>query len=257
MRLLEQFVHGKPELALGELSAGSGLPRATAHRFLVTLRDLGFVQYDAQTQRYRLGFKLLELGYLVKDQIELRSVAKPHMERLRDMTGDTVHLQIVDGDEGVYVEKVEAREGFRMWTRVGMRRPLHAGCSMKVLLAYLPPDRTARILAQPLERYTDLTVTDPAVLVRELEDIRKQGYAVSFGESHPHVTGIAAPIWDSSQEVVASISLLGPSDRFPRERIERLIPEVVKSAGDISSELGFPRPPVPSVFGGPRAGGSA
>lgn len=241
VRLLDQFTREAPELSLRELAAGSKLPRATAHRFLVTLREVGFVQYDPRTQLYRLGYKLLELGTRVKEHIDLRGVARSYMERLRDVTGDTVQLQVVDGDEGVYIEKIEAREGFRMWTHVGMRRPLHAGCSMKAILAYLPHHQVERILTQSLERYTDLTVTDAASLRLQLEDIRRVGYAVSYGESRAEVTGIAAPIRDVSREVVASISLLGPSNRFPKDRIEQLIPLVVETASDISEELGFPK----------------
>lgn len=240
-RLLDQFTSDTPRLTLRELSSRSGLPRATTYRLLVTLQQVGFVQYDPQTQLYRLGYKLLALGALAQEQIELRNVARRHMEWLRDATGDTVQLQIVDGDEGVYIEKVEAREGFRMWTHVGMRRPLHAGCSMKVILAHLPDAQRERILAGTLERFTDLTITDAAELRKQLEDIRQAGYAVSYGESRSGVTGIAAPIRDASRHVIGSMSLLGPAGRFSPERIQQLIPHVLEAAVRISEDLGYPR----------------
>lgn len=226
-------------MTLGALAEATALPRATTHRLLSALRTLGYLQYDPGTREYRLGYKLLERGYLVSEQIDLRPVARPHMEQLRDLTRETVSLQIVDGDAGVYVEKLEPLEGFRLWTRVGMRRPLYAGCSMKVLLAHLPPDRVEQILRRGLQRLTPLTIVDPEALRRDLAAIRSQGYSVTFGESHEGVHGVAAPIRDHAGRVVASLSVLGPAARIPRSRIPELIPQVVHAAQSISRDLGY------------------
>ncbi|HXF81558.1 MAG TPA: IclR family transcriptional regulator [bacterium] len=245
LRLLDAFSSERPTLDLGDLVRATGLPRATAHRLLSALRTLGYVQYDPATRHYRLGYKLLERGYLVSEQIELRRVARPHMERLRDLTRETVSLQVVDGDAGVYVEKLEPLEGFRLWTRVGMRRPLYAGCSMKVLLAHLPPERIEQIVRRGLPRLTPLTIVDPDALRRDLAAIRAQGYSVTFGESHQGVHGVAAPIRDHTGGVVASLSVLGPAARIPRSRVPALVPQVVAAARDISRDLGYVGPAAP------------
>lgn len=245
LRLLDAFSSERPTLDLGDLVRATGLPRATAHRLLSALRTLGYVQYDSTTRHYRLGYKLLERGYLVSEQIELRPIARPHMERLRDLTRETVSLQIVDGDTGVYVEKLEPLEGFRLWTRVGMRRPLYAGCSMKVLLAHLPPERIEQVIQRGLIRLTPLTIVDPDALRRDLAAIRAQGYSVTFGESHEGVHGVAAPIRDHTGQVVASLSVLGPAARIPRSRVPALVAQVVAAARDISRDLGHIGIPAP------------
>ncbi len=239
LRLLDLFSLEHPALTLAQLTEASGLPRATTHRLLSTLRDLGYLQYDPTARVFRLGYKLLERGFLVSEQIELRPVARPHMERLRDQTGETVSLQVVDGDEGIYVEKLEPLAGFRLWTRVGMRRPLHAGCSMKVLLAHLPSDRIERVIRRGLTALTPLTLTDAGRLKRDLLSIRTKGYSVTFGESHPGVHGVAAPVRDHTGGVVASISILGPAARIPRERIPDLVARVTRAAREISRDLGY------------------
>ncbi|MDR7481331.1 MAG: IclR family transcriptional regulator [Armatimonadota bacterium] len=242
LRLLDAFSLERPGLTLADLTAASGLPRATVHRLLSALRGLGYVHYDPPTRQFRLGYKLLERGYLVSEQIDLRPVARPHLERLRDETGETVSLQVVDGYEGVYVEKLEPLAGFRLWTRVGMRRPLHAGCSMKVLLAHLPPEQIDEVLQQGLARLTRLTITDPEALRRDLATIRAQGYSVTFGESHDGVHGVAAPIRDHTGRVVASVSVLAPAARIPRSRIPELVEKVTEAARRISRDLGYAGP---------------
>lgn len=251
--LLDAFSLERPGLTLAELTAASGLPRATVHRLLSALRALGYVHYDPPTRQFRLGYKLLERGYLVAEQIDLRPVARPHLERLRDDTGETVSLQVVDGDEGVYVDKLEPLAGFRLWTRVGMRRPLHAGCSMKVLLAHLPPQRIEAILQRGLPRLTRLTITNPDALRRDLATIRAQGYSVTFGESHDGVHGVAAPIRDHTGRVVASVSVLAPAVRIPRSRIPELIEKVTETARRISRDLGYAGPAAPAADPGRKA----
>jgi DNA-binding IclR family transcriptional regulator len=238
LRLLDLFSLEHPVRTLPQLTDDSGFPRATTHRLLSVLRALGYLHYDPATRGYRLGYRLLERGYLVSEQIELRPVARPHMERLRDDTGETVSLQIVDGDEGLYVEKLEPLVGFRLWTRVGMRRPLHAGCSMKVLLAHLPPDHVDRIIRRGLTALTPMTITDGEKLKRDLATIRARGYSVTFGESHAGVHGVAAPVRDHTGRVVASLSVLGPAARIPRERIPELVIKVTRAAGEVSRDLG-------------------
>jgi DNA-binding IclR family transcriptional regulator len=244
LQLLDAFTPERPVLDLAQLTAASGLPRATAHRLLSTMRDLGYLQYDSATRRFRLGYKLLERGQLVSEQIELRPVARPHMERLRDETRETVSLQVVDGDEGLYVEKLEPLEGFRLWTRVGMRRPLHAGCSMKTLLAHLPSERIEQVIARGLPRLTAQTVTDPERLRRELAAVRAKGYSVTFGESHEGVHGVAAPVRDHTGRVVASLSVLGPAIRIPRDRLPQIIAQTTRAAEAISRDLGYAVHPV-------------
>jgi IclR family transcriptional regulator, KDG regulon repressor len=225
---------------LAEISRTAKLPRATVHRLLSTLAGLSYLRYDSVDRSFRLGFRLLELAHRAESQSELIRVARPWLDGLRDATDETAQLMIVDGDQGVYVDKAEPHRGFRFWTRIGMRRPLHAGASMRVLLAYLPEEHLATVLDNgPLRAFSHTTITDPKLLRAECKKIRLRGYCVSFEESHEGAAGVGAPIRDSSGRVIAGISVVGPRSRFTKRRLSLLIMETLKAATGVSQHLGF------------------
>jgi len=239
-----------------DLCRATRLARATVYRLLGTLVDFSYVRYDPVDRTYRLGFKLLELGHRAEAQSELVRVARPWLERLRDATDETAQLMIVDGYEGMYIDKAEPQRGFRFWTRVGMRRPLHAGASMRVLLAHLPEDRVAEILdRKPLPAFTRSTMTDPKKLRVDSQKIRLRGYCVSFEESHEGAAGVGAPIRDGTGKVVAGISVVGPLSRFTKARLPLLIAETCRAARGVSRDLGWRGVPLARPAAGRLPGG--
>ncbi|MDR5694144.1 MAG: IclR family transcriptional regulator [Armatimonadota bacterium] len=237
LRLLDFMrMNGGPGLGVSELSRALGLSKAVVFRLLRTLEQYGYVVQEAD-RRYRLGTKPLELASVVLRQFEVRQVAWPMMLALAERTGESVVLTVPGPDGVICVDTVDSPQQLRVSFRVGRITPWHAGAAGKLHLAFLPKEKIQKILSQGLPRYTERTITDPALLLQELEQIRKQGYAFTIGELDPGVAAITAPIFDARQNVVAAISIGGPASRFTDERLPTLIREVRWAAQEISLRL--------------------
>lgn len=245
LQLLDLFTADQHEYSLSDIHRKTNMSKPTVYRLLSSLEHCGFlkkVRYSEQDIRYQLGLKLLELGNIVSERLELRKVALPHMERLRDEINEIVHLTIVDGDEATYIEKVESSQAIRLYTRVGKSSPLYVGSGPKLLFAYMAGKDRAKILKNlELKPFTKNTIADPVRLQEELETIRKQGFAISYGEQDEDTIGISYPIRDYTEAVVAALTVSGPSNRFEQDR-ENYIKELLKkTANNISHDLGYTR----------------
>ncbi|KPL84672.1 hypothetical protein SE15_06430 [Thermanaerothrix daxensis] len=226
---------------LQEISEAIGLSPSTTFRLLATLGCYRLVQKDA-LNRYSLGLTCLELARAYYESNDLRKVALPELEALRDEVKETVHLAVLEGMEVVYLEKLPGLHAIGlMGSRVGGRAPSHCTGLGKVLLAYCKPEEVkAFFLKNPPRAYTERTITDLSVLERELEEIRRVGYALDRGEHEGEVRCVAAPIFDMRGEVVAALSISGPAGRMePLETNWTLIEKACKTARTISEKLGF------------------
>jgi IclR family KDG regulon transcriptional repressor len=235
----------KPQgVSLRELSAEVALPKGTTHRLLSSLAYFGYVRQDLATRDYLLGFRLVELGNRLLNQLDLRTEAKPLLVELGRSVKETVHLVILDQNEVLYIDKVESDEnpgGLRMASRIGSRTQAHSCAVGKVLLADLSEDQLDEyIKKQGLPRLTERTLTDPAQLKEHLKAIRKRGYAVDDEENERGIRCVAAPIRNGSGRVTAATSISGPAIRITRERIrDTLQREIMETAARISKGLGF------------------
>ncbi len=233
-----RFTEERPEWGVGELADVSGLDRPAVSRILAALRRHGFLVQDPTTRRYRLGLALVKLGRVALGCFDLRRVALPLMRELARSTGESVFLTIVTGVEALCLEKVEGPQPVRVSFEVGRHMALHAGASAKLLLAYLPPEQVEQVVAsRGLPRFTDRTPTHPDRLLGELEAIRAQGYAFSDGELDEGVAAAAVPVIDGHGDVVASLSIAGPSERVRRQPLTRLLAELDRAARQISEGL--------------------
>ena len=174
-RLIELLSHNPDGMPLMELSCTSGLHKSTVHRLLASLSQLGYVKKDESSGRYRLTLKLFELSGRVVDSIDVLGLAKAPLEQLRNATQEAVHLVIREGIEIVYIHKVESRSGsIRMFSRLGMRRPLYCTAVGKSILATMPDDEVTQIWNRSdIHAYTEHTITDLSRLFRELDQIRQ------------------------------------------------------------------------------------
>ncbi len=239
LKLLALFTEGVGSLSLDEISTMSGLPVATAFRMLNALVASGMIDVvDAGRGRktYKLGLKLLALGQLVADHLEIRSVALPHMTDLRDEVQEAVHLVVRDRQEAVYVEKVETTHPVRLYTKVGRRAPLYAGACARALVAFLPEDEMALALdGIELVRFTGTTITERSALEKRLADERAQGYTESQGEIYEGTWAIAMPVRDHSGQVVAAVSIAGPggsrADEVKLDALARCVDEISRDLG--------------------------
>lgn len=241
-RLLCAFTLAEPELGLSELARRLGLGKSRVHRLLATLVSEHLIEQNPLTGKYRLSIKLYELGAIVSTHLDLREAVAEHIDELRDRTGETVHVAILDGDEVVYVERRESPNTLRLSTHIGHRDHAHSTSTGKVLLAHLPERELGRMLARTdLVARTPHTITDPGRLRTELEGVRRRGWAENVNESDLGVASIAAPVRDASGQVVAAISVAGPHPRFTPEATRRITQEVIATAERISARLGHHR----------------
>jgi IclR family KDG regulon transcriptional repressor len=240
VRILTALGQEDGGLALKDLAAQADLPKATALRLLRTLGANGLVKQDRATSHYHLGPAVLTLAFSLLNGMELRQAALPHMRDLRDATGETVILAILDDEDLVQVERVESQQTLRTSTSIGKRVPAHCSSLGKALLAYSDPSVVDRILGTTvLTRYTSTTVTDPQQVRSELAQVRRSGVAYGDREYHEHIRGVSAPVFDASGVAVAAICVSGPTQRMPLSRMKALEQPVKQAAETISGELGW------------------
>ncbi|MBL8153699.1 MAG: IclR family transcriptional regulator [Anaerolineae bacterium] len=256
--ILSVLSDGKPR-TLMELSEAVELNSSTTFRLLSSLASHSYVERDEQTGKYALGLACLELARAYQMNHYLRRAALPELEALRDETGETIHLAVLDRMDVVYLEKLHGLHAIGlMSSQVGARLLAYCTGLGKVLLAYIDPERIRSHHEQAgFIRFTDTTITDVEVLLAELAAIREQGYALDRGEHEPDVRCIAAPIQDAQGKVIAALSIAGPASRMePIENNPARIDRILQSAQDISSRLGY-RPTPDSRSKQPRTNSHA
>ncbi|OQP04256.1 IclR family transcriptional regulator [Geobacillus sp. 46C-IIa] len=231
--ILYCFTLEEQELSLTEIANKISLAKSTTTRLLATLEQNRLVIKNPETLKYRLGQGLYYLGHIAGKSIEVREIAKPVMERLRDETRETVNLYVLEQGARVCIEQYEGLQSLRHMVKIGERLPLWAGAGGKVLLAYQSPSFQERILAQvpTEERRTRLTA--------ELEMIRQRGSASSIDEREVGSAAVAAPIFNIHGEVNACLSISGPTHRFTPETIRWFESLVKEGAQTISEKLGY------------------
>jgi IclR family KDG regulon transcriptional repressor len=242
LRLLQLFTQSERGLTAMQVARHSGLPVSTVHRFLVNLESSGFLNCTAEGT-YHLGIACFSIGQAALGQLDIRRLSLPHLRELNQHTRETIHLTVRHGLTAVYVEKLDSPEHLRIHSRIGVSVPLYCTAVGKVLLAYMPADEQQTVLGQiELKRLTPNTAGSLQELQTELQRVRKNGYACDLEEHEPHIRCIAAPIWDHSGSVQASLSLTAPVVRMPVNRLRQLAPMIQEAGLRISRELGYQPP---------------
>ena len=227
----------QPTLGVTEIANSLDISKAVVHRILTSLRDRDLVSLDSEARRYSLGPAVLRLADAYRDRIDLRLLAQDTMRKLSAQTDETATMSIRSGDSRIYVDKVTPDREVRMTVQLGRPYPLHAGASSKAFLAFLPDEEREDYLNRAqLDPLTDATITDLAVLRRELEQIRQQGFAVSMGERQADAASVAAPVFDADGPV-AVISVSGPIQRF-RDSVAEAAVAVTEATRELSVRLG-------------------
>jgi len=240
IQVLNSFKLKEKELGVTELSKKLNLHKSTIHRILVTLEDEGFVVKNQFSQKYHLSIKLFELGYIVQNQVEIRSVALPIMKELAKKTEESVDLNIISDGKRVSIEKIESTQDIRHIIQLGKSLPLYCGGSGKVLLAFLSDEEIDKFITQEkLEKLGPNTITDPIKLKEHLKQIRENGHAISFEERVKGSVSIGAPILDYSGKVIASLSVSGPISRFTKKKISLYVPLIKEAVDRVSSLIGY------------------
>lgn len=239
LRVVFLFRH-HPVLSADQIRAELSLSRSTAYRYVRSLVQAGLLEPANGLHRYRLGVRLLELGELVSQRLDLRSGARPFMQELTRKCGETVVLTVRRGHVGVCLDRVESHRLLRLTLDPGTTQPLYCGAPTKILMAYLVPKDQEEIIRRGLKRYTPNTITDPRKLRRRLAEIAQQGWTYSNQEFDLGAGAVAAPVRDYTGEVVAGLSIVGPAERLRGKMVKELIPLVVEYSKRISQALGWP-----------------
>ncbi|MQA13333.1 MAG: helix-turn-helix domain-containing protein [Pseudonocardiaceae bacterium] len=242
-RVLKEFSGVDRELGVTELSRRLGLGKSTVHRLLATLASERLLERGGTAGGYRLGLAIYELGAAVSTHVDLHEAALPALAALRQRTGETVHVAVLDGMEVVYVERLDSPHLLRIFSRVGHRLPAPATSTGKVLLAALPPDVLQARLAhwQPV-RLTSHTITDADVLRTELAAVAARGWAENVEEGEFGVASVGAPVRGADGTVIAAVSVAGPIARLKRTSLRRFSGAVLEAADVISRRLGYRAP---------------
>lgn len=225
-------------LSLNEMVQLSGIPKTSIHRMIGSLEDIGFLHKDGEG-KYSLGLLFLQFGQLVAERLDIRQVARPIMQTLRDESEDAVNLVVKDRSECIYIEKLESIHPVRLYTKIGRRAPLYAGACSRIILSFLPEQEREQYLNEiKLEPIGVGTITDKQKLRQILQESRLRGYSISYSELENHTASLAAPIFDYTGQVVGGLSIAGPDVRFREDRLPELIERVKRAANVISLKLG-------------------
>jgi DNA-binding IclR family transcriptional regulator len=228
---------GRPR-PLAEIAELAELPKPTVHRILQVLVARGFAR-DGDDGVYAAGPRVLTVAGEALAELDVAGLARPILGALQRSVGGTVHLALRNGDEAVYVEKMEGDEPYRMASRVGLPLRLHSTGIGKTILAALPEGELTELLARlPLEARTPRTLVEPDALRAELERIRSRGYAIDDEENETGVRCVAAPLVDHQGRVVGGLSVSSLVYVLSPDDAERIAPEVVRAAAELSQLLG-------------------
>jgi DNA-binding IclR family transcriptional regulator len=239
LAVLDLFSKEEPEQSLATIQRATGLPSATAYRLVTELVQWGALERVGRG-RYRIGLRLWQLGSLAPQARNLRDVALPFLQDLLDATHEVVHLVVLDEGRALYLERLMSRPEVHVQSRVARRLPLHATGPGKVLLAHSPPEFIETIISGGLSRQASGTITDPEQLRHVLAEIRTTGYCLSRNEMTDGASSVAAPVRGGAGEVIASISVVMPSDR---QDLKAFVPAVRIAAAGVSRGMRSFTPP--------------
>lgn len=237
LEVLKMFSAEKPTFSLAEIASNLGVSRTTPYRILYTLEECGYVYQDSDTKRYGLKPKVLELGFTYLNSLQLPELSAFYLEQLRDTTGMSSHMGILDGNEVVYIARYPARSLANVTINVGSRLPVYATSMGKCLLAHLPEDQMEDLLLNSeLKPITKSTKTEIEDLCNELKIVKQKGYVFNKGEFEAGVWSVACPIFGRNNEIIAAINVAAPQHTVDEMLMKKkIIPAVCEIAEQISS----------------------
>lgn len=226
------------DASVSEVARALGFNRASSHRFLATLQELGYVEKNEES-RYTASIKLMEMGLKLAGRMEVRKISKPYMQLLAEAFKETVNLGFYDAYEVLHVDKIDSREILRIDARTGSRTPAYCTALGKAILSVLPPgEQLAFFENVKLKRCGPNTIRSKKKLKSELADIHRKGYAVDDEELTAGLRCVAAPIFDPNSQGFYALSISGPAVRLSLERIEHIQGRLRKACREISGKLG-------------------
>lgn len=240
LKIMDLFGEHTTELKITEISERMDLHKSTVHSLLKTLQEYSYISQNPENGKYRLGLKLAERGNFVISSMDISKVARKYLLELSEKTGQTVHLGILEGRAGVYIDKVEGKQSIIRYSRIGRRLPLHSTSIGKVLLAFQDSDEIQRLLKDfHYQQQTTRTITNEAVFRKELEKIQQQSYAVDDQENEQGVRCAAVPIFNGKGQVLASISISTLIARVNDQELSVFIDLLKTACNELSEQMKY------------------
>lgn len=244
--ILEKVAGSQHAMAGAELGKHLGVPKQTVHRIARQLEQEGFLQRDVQSKRYLPGPRLRDIAVSVHLNSAAAGPRHAILQSLSDEVGETCNCTIIDRNELVYFDRVEANWPHRIQLPVGSRHPLHCTASGKLLLAFMPARQRRQLInAAPLKRHTERTITDSASLTDELKRIRENGVGEDNEEYLPGMVAVSVPVFDESNRVGVSLAIHAPTIRKPIHELRQYLPAMRKAAAAIAASSQPDQPDTP------------
>ena len=238
MDILNLFID-HTELSFQEVIELSGIPKTTAFRMLKSLEEMEFLEKGTDA-KYRLGILFLKFGHLVSMRLDVRKIAYPIMNELHNDVKEAINLIVRDGNEAMYIEKVDTQQKVRLYTAIGRKSPLYAGACSRAILSFLPDAEIKEYLESiELESFAMGTITDKEKLYETIVQVKDLGYTISHSELENHTSAIAAPIFDHKGEVIAAMSIAGLASNYQGENVGIFVEKLKQATAEISKQLGY------------------
>lgn len=227
--VIDYMALSEKELGVTEISEALNFGVSATYHLLNTLKECNIIEQNETTKKFKLGLKLWQIGMRAYGQNDISITLKPYLRKLKELTGETANLTVLDNNQIVYIAQEESNRLLKMFTKIGVSAPLHCTGAGKILLAYQAKAKQEQILNSiELTKYTNKTITDKDKLMEELDLIRKQGYGLDDEERELGVSCIGAPVFGVHNEIVACISISGPKSRFTKENKDKWIRTILK-----------------------------
>ncbi|GGC83821.1 IclR family transcriptional regulator [Thalassobacillus devorans] len=240
LKILDLFDERTRELSITEISKKMNLHKSTVHSLLKTLQAHRYISQNEETGKYMLGLKLFERGNLVVSNLDLRSVARKHLEWLSETTSLTTHLVILDGQEGVYIDKVEGSGVTVFYSRIGRRVPIHTSAVGKALVSSKDNQELKKLLkGYHFTKRTENSIGSEGDFIKEINQVRASGFAVDNEENEVGIVCVSVPIKDYSGKTIAAVSMSTPAASATDETLAYFVKLLKECTNRISRELGF------------------
>lgn len=235
--ILDKLSQAARPMGVTELAQLMKQPKPRVYRHLSSMRQIGVIEQEPLSEKYRLGAKLIAFGTAANSQFDLRALAEPYLNKLRDLTGETAVLSIADKESALVIAAVESNNPVCISVKPGNRVPIHSSAQGRIVLAWCEPATQRRLLKKKLERFTERSPVDADQVLKRLERIRKQLYEDADGEVFEGVNVLAAPIFGEGDQLVGVIGLIGATRNIPSPPLPHLLHAVQSAAAELSARL--------------------
>lgn len=241
--VLDYFTIQKPEWGVTELAKEIGTNKSTIFRFLAQMQSIGILDKDQQTEKYRLGLKLFELGNRVQLRTALVEKTHPTLITVATRITETVHIAVLKNHQVFYIDKVESPQGLKISSHIGSYNPAYSTALGKVLLTFSSEEQQQNTLTYLFDKnkttaFTERTITDKTKMLLELQQIKQNGYAIDREEFEVGLTCVAIPIFNQNQQIIASLSASGPANRFKENEVKNYVATLKEGALAIQGKIG-------------------